>query len=481
MDKFLMENTKTFISYSWSNPVHEQWVIDLASNLRESGVDVILDKWDLKDGHDAIAFMEKMVTDENIKKVIIISDRVYVDKANGRDGGVGTETQIISKEVYDNQAQDKFVLIVTEKDEDGNAYVPAYYKSRIHIDLSEPDKYSENYERLLRWIYDKPLHIKPALGNIPAFLTDENPINLGTTSTFKRAMSGLKDHKPFMHSALDEYLSLFSSNLENFRITKSTEEFDDQVISNIEAFIPYRNQLVQLFIQISTHSDIEDFIPKLHRFMESLLPYLDQPANVGSWMESDFDNFRFIIHEIFLYLIAVLVKAEKFSAAAYFLIQRYYSHDNSSYGSDPMLSYLAFYRSTNSFDRRNSRLELNKHSLRANSLEERSVGTGLEFRYLMQADFILYLRSEIKSLGLWWPETLAFIGRHHSAFEIFARSSSSSYFENIKPLLGVDSKEDLELLVSSYHNGARQMPRWSVFPTAGPSILIGIEQICQFD
>lgn len=96
-----MEKPKLFISYSWSNPTHEQWVIDLASELTESGVHVILDKWDLKEGHDAVAFMEKMVTDSDISKVAIICDEVYAAKADGRAGGVGTETQIISREVYE--------------------------------------------------------------------------------------------------------------------------------------------------------------------------------------------------------------------------------------------------------------------------------------------------------------------------------------------------------------------------------------------
>ncbi|MFC1944254.1 toll/interleukin-1 receptor domain-containing protein [Chloroflexota bacterium] len=53
------DNPKLFISYSWSSPEHQQWVIDLATQLREYGVDVVLDKWALKEGHDAIAFMEK--------------------------------------------------------------------------------------------------------------------------------------------------------------------------------------------------------------------------------------------------------------------------------------------------------------------------------------------------------------------------------------------------------------------------------------
>ena len=50
-----------------------------------------------------------MVSDTEIQKVLIISDKKYADKANGRDGGVGTETQIISAEVYKNRQQEKFV------------------------------------------------------------------------------------------------------------------------------------------------------------------------------------------------------------------------------------------------------------------------------------------------------------------------------------------------------------------------------------
>ena len=149
-----MTAPKLFMSYSWSNQTHQQWVIDLATDLRESGIDVILDKWDLKEGHDAISFMEKMVTDPEIKKVAIVSDQTYAAKANSRAGGVGTETQIISKEVYDNQSQEKFVVIVSEKDDEGKPFLPTYYNSRLYIDLSEEDRYSENFDQLLRWVFD---------------------------------------------------------------------------------------------------------------------------------------------------------------------------------------------------------------------------------------------------------------------------------------------------------------------------------------
>ena len=40
------ESPKTFVSYSWSSPEHEKWVLELATELEESGVHVVLDKWD---------------------------------------------------------------------------------------------------------------------------------------------------------------------------------------------------------------------------------------------------------------------------------------------------------------------------------------------------------------------------------------------------------------------------------------------------
>ena len=70
--------------------------------------------------------MEKMVTDPEISKVAIVCDEVYASKADGRSGGVGTETQIISREVYENQEQGKFVAIIPEKDDQGEAFLPTY-------------------------------------------------------------------------------------------------------------------------------------------------------------------------------------------------------------------------------------------------------------------------------------------------------------------------------------------------------------------
>ena len=474
-----MENTKAFISYSWSSPQHEQWVINLATELRQAGVDVILDKWDLKEGHDAIAFMEKMVTDPEIKKVIIVSDRVYAQKADSRKDGVGTETQIISKEIYDKVEQDKFVVVIAEKDEYGKPYLPTYYKSRIYIDLSEPDNYAENFERLLRWIYDKPLYKKPEIGKMPSFLSEGDQILLGTTVSFRRAINVIKDGKPYSAGALKEYFEIFVQNLEKFRIKNYKGEFDEAIMKNIEAFLPYRNEVIQIFSAIARYGPKEEHIESLNRFFESLIPYMFRPESVTSWREWDFDNFRFIIHELFLYAIAILVKLERFQQASMLLSQTYYVLGNSDYGRDVMVSFSVFREYMESLEYRNKRLKLRRLSLRADLLKERCQTTGIDFRYLMQADFILFIRAELygeKPFDIWGPETLLYLGHFPGPFEIFARAESKRYFEKMKCLFDIQSPDDFKQLLEEYQKGKRKLPRWEIH-SFNPALLLNIKKL----
>ena len=140
------DHPKVFISYSWSVEQHKEFVRDLATRLSSDGVDVSLDRWDLKEGQDKYVFMEKMVTDEKVSKVLVILDKTYANKANDRAGGVGTETQIIADEIYTNVKQEKFIPIIIES-ENGNPCLPTFLKSRVYIDLSKENRFNDEYEK----------------------------------------------------------------------------------------------------------------------------------------------------------------------------------------------------------------------------------------------------------------------------------------------------------------------------------------------
>ena len=168
---------KVFISYSWTSKEYKESIMNLASQLRHDGVDVKLDIWDLKQGQDKYAFMEQCVTNPAIDKVLIMSDRVYTEKADARKGGVGDETTIISSEVYKNGNQQKFIPVVMERNEAGEEFLPTYLKSRMYVDFSGENKEKE-YRKLLRTIFELPEQRKPEIGKRPKWLTDEIPDEL---------------------------------------------------------------------------------------------------------------------------------------------------------------------------------------------------------------------------------------------------------------------------------------------------------------
>ena len=144
-----------------------------ADRFMADGVNIVLDQYDLKEGHDKYAFMEKMVTDPSVTHVLVICDKAYAHKADARKAGVGTESQIISQEVYSKVEQSKFIPIWCEFSETGEPYLPTFMKSRIGVNFSTPELVNDNWEQLVRLLFGKPLYQKPAVGKPPAYISED--------------------------------------------------------------------------------------------------------------------------------------------------------------------------------------------------------------------------------------------------------------------------------------------------------------------
>lgn len=165
-----MNNPKVFISYSWTNEEYKAKIRQIAEELVEQGVEVILDQWDLRPGHNRFAFMEQSI--ERADKVLIMCDKRYVEKANSREGGVGTETSIITPEIYGRSDQEKFIPIIMEAWE----LVPTYMKSNVGIDFRGKNPKAE-LDEMLRAIYDEPEYKKPPLGKMPKRLENQDKLS----------------------------------------------------------------------------------------------------------------------------------------------------------------------------------------------------------------------------------------------------------------------------------------------------------------
>jgi TIR domain len=447
---------RVFISYSWTSQSHQDWVVALAERLVSDGVDVVLDLWELREGQDKYAFMERMVTDPSISKVLAICDRSYAEKADAREKGVGTESQIISKEIYDRVDQKKFVAIVTEYFDDGEPCLPTFFKSRKYIDTSSEEKLQTNYEQLLRFIFDKPLHQKPRVGQRPSFLVENSRLASPTASKLSLLRQAILADRSTVPALIAEYLRSYSDALENYRITnKITDNFDEKVFASITQFVSYRDEFIEFVELVAGHRDDERSYQELHEFFQAVLAYLHPPAGITSWNDIQYDNFRFILFVLFLYTITVLIKKRRFGEANLLLEQGYFDENEARYGRAALRRYSIFdqYPHTLEEDRKR-RLELRFHSVTAQIVKEQASYQGIRFDDLVETDLILYLRGILHSPGetwghdYWRPRTAPYT-EYRGVLSLFAKASAHRVFEGIRILLGVENKDDLKSRLES--------------------------------
>lgn len=164
-----------FISYSWDNQAHQEWVLNLAKDLiSKFGINVILDQFELSAGKDLTYFMESSI--EKADKVLVILTPNYKKKAEERKSGVGYETSMITQEIFESPiSKVKFIPILREGKQAISA--PKFLKSKLYHQMDDDNLYINKLYELSRIIYEKPLIEKPELGEIPDFSkNDLDPI-----------------------------------------------------------------------------------------------------------------------------------------------------------------------------------------------------------------------------------------------------------------------------------------------------------------
>ena len=135
-----------FISYSWDDDIHREWVRRLAERLRADGVNVTIDRWMAVPGDQLPAFMERATRDNQF--VVIVCTPRYKERSDKRLGGVGYEGDIMTAEMMTSQNHRKFIPVLRRGAWQEAA--PSWLLGKYHIKLIG-DPYSErDYEDLVR-------------------------------------------------------------------------------------------------------------------------------------------------------------------------------------------------------------------------------------------------------------------------------------------------------------------------------------------
>lgn len=157
-----MEPT-VFISYSHDDESHKDWVLQIATRLSSNGLNIILDRWNLKLGQDLSSFMEHGLSASN--KIVSICSENYVKKANDGNGGVGYEKQIMTAEMMSNLNTNWVVPVI--KNNKAAKKVPTFLDGRLYVSFENESLYESSYEELLRELLDEPVLPIPTIGKNP--------------------------------------------------------------------------------------------------------------------------------------------------------------------------------------------------------------------------------------------------------------------------------------------------------------------------
>ncbi|MBW7865312.1 MAG: TIR domain-containing protein [Candidatus Hydrogenedens sp.] len=439
-----------FISYSWSSPGHRSRIRQLAEQMVSDGIDVILDIWDLKEGDDKYAFMEKMVTDESVTHVLIFSDSDYAKKADARKAGVGTESQIISHGVFSKIQQSKFIPIACELDDSGEPFLPNFLKSRIWIDFSSIEAEKENWEQLIRVLYGKPAYVKPTLGKAPTCVTSDVTVPASpAVGKFAALKQAITQEKPGVKLYRKDFLDACYTYADALRVRERPDvtNMGVRVLEDCGKLKLVRDHIVDWILLESEVNPSEDFGEAIIEMLEHLIELKSRPKEVDTWNNTWFEAHGVFVYETFLYIIAALLKTGSFESLHLIFSSHYLLPETASNGVSNFDNFSIFHGHSEALH------ILNPEGKRFTSptaelIKRQATRRDLPFVDAIQAESLILMMAMIIEGVNWYPQTLLY-SSNSGAFPFFLRATRHRDFQNLATITGIGNADELrEVLVA---------------------------------
>lgn len=432
----------------------------------------MLDIYDLKEGYDKYAFMERMVTDSSVTHVLVICDKKYAEKADLRKAGVGTESQIISLEVYEKVEQSKFIPIVCEFDEKGLPYLPAFLKSRIWINFSSSEAVNENWERLVRLLYGKPLHVKPKLGKEPVYITTDVPI---PTSEALTRFNSLKQAILQDKKGIDMYRRAFLDSCIQYadelrvRERPTVDSIGEKVLEDVKKLKLVRDYLVNWVLLESESLPEDTFAEVLIEVLERLRELKSRPVEINSWNDSWFEAHSVFVYETFLYIVASLLKTQSYKVLHEIYTSHYLKPETNRYGQESFERFDVFYGHSETLQSVLAPEGRRLYSPAAELLKRNADRGDIPFSDIIQAELLTLMMCFIIPGTHWYPQTLHY-AQYGTGFPFFVRAEQHRFFRKLSIITGIDDVDELRkkveeghkrLGVNSWHNFNFERNFWS--------------------
>jgi hypothetical protein len=416
----------------------------------QDGVDVVIDIFDLKEGQDKYSFMERMVTDPKVTHVLAVCDKAYSEKADTKKAGVGTESQIISREVYKRVEQSKFIPVVCEFADNQEPYLPVFFKSRIWIDFSTLEAVNENWEQLVRALYGKPVHQKPQLGKPPAYITASDATtsipSIGKFNTFKQA---LLHNSKGLNLYRREFLSSCVQYADALRIREEpgADSFGTRVLEDCGKLKSVRNQIVDWVLLESDLAETDEFPNSLIELLENLSELKSRPSEINTWSDTWFEAQSIFVYETFLYIVAALLKTRSYNALHEIFTSHYLRPQSNRFSEDKFDSFGCFYGYSETLQSVLAPEGKRLLSPAAELIKRQADREDILFSAVMEAELLVLLMAFVTKDAMWYPQTLYY--RSNTEFPFFIRATQHKYFLRLATITGINEVEALREAVKA--------------------------------
>lgn len=436
-----IEHPKVFISYAWGSEEYQSKVLSFATDLVNDGIDAQFDKWSLKEGNDTYAFMEQSVTDASITNVLILLDEQYENKSNSRSGGVGTETQIISPEIYNKVNQEKFIPVVFERGANGEVHKPAYLKGLLHFDLSISERYDDEYQRLVKRLYGIEIYQKPELGNKPSWLDSAPTISTKTRSAYSVLKTNVSDKVQIEQFV--SFLSQLRGKIVRFRSEEGLNDASfDKYISVYADTRPIRDEFLQLMQYVSYIKNGEQYITNM----------FEETWNIVNRENGLLKEIKLtLLHEIFIYVIAIYYKNQNNDGLAYTFGKTYFTDE---YSGNRAENFNIFYFHNQNMDNSVSKRDnKNYYSGTAQYWIENIETESCSKNELVFADLLCFnyavFGKDYHHNWYWFPITYVYGGHENAMMRTFAsKLQSLEYLSKASLIFGYNEVEALKTKIA---------------------------------
>lgn len=247
---------------------------------------------------------------------------------------------------------------------------------------------------------------------------------------------------------LQEYFDVFLEGMEEFRVPDEPKDmpFDDAVVKSVTDFLPWRDNLLDAIGYAAGYMNDSATIDRTTAFLEQLAAYANPKKQYGTRYDVGEDNYHFILYELFLSIVAMLMKGRHFSFARA-LIDHDYNVSTAVESSETRMEGIrAFNDDMRSLDGiRNDRLKLNASCLAATMIKQRATYPKAQFKDLLEADTLLFVRLFFgpQSTARFWNPRLSVYLESSNGLPLFVKAATESGLSVLKQLLPVKDKAGL--------------------------------------